>query len=177
MIDAYNGDVAFYVIDDEDPIVAAYQKAFPDLFTPGDEAPAALAEHFRYPTDLFKVQTDMWGRYQVDDPIQFLEGALAWQIARAPDKGVGTRTDSAAVQAAPSTQARPMEPQYRTTKLPGSDETEFVLQRAFEPRSETAANARPELRSVLVARSDAPHYGELVQYLLPVGQVLSPRAR
>ncbi len=174
VVDAYNGDVAFYVIDDEDPIVSAYQKAFPDLFTPGDEAPAALAEHFRYPTDLFKVQTDMWGRYQVDDPIQFLEGALAWQIARAPDKGVGTRTDSAAVQATPSTQARPMEPQYRTTKLPGSDQTEFVLQRAFEPRSETAANARPELRSVLVARSDAPHYGELVQYLLPVGQVLSP---
>ncbi len=173
VVDAYNGDVTLYVVDAEDPIAAAYQKAFPDLFTPASEAPASLAEHFRYPTDLFKVQTDMWGRYQVDEPIQFLEGALAWQIARAPDKDASLKADQTVVQVSPS-QSRPMEPQYRTTRLPGSDRTEFVLQRAFEPRSESADNARPELRSVLVARSDAPHYGELVQYLLPVGQVLAP---
>ena len=33
-IDAYDGTMKFYVFDDSDPIVRAYQKAFPSLFTP-----------------------------------------------------------------------------------------------------------------------------------------------
>ena len=38
-VDAYDGTVTFYVVDDEDPIIEAYRKAFPDLFTDGDEMP------------------------------------------------------------------------------------------------------------------------------------------
>ena len=34
VVDAYTGDVTFYVVDNEDPILAAWQSAFPDLFTP-----------------------------------------------------------------------------------------------------------------------------------------------
>lgn len=174
VVDAYDGDVSFYVVDDQDPLIVAYQKAFPDLFTPLSDAPAGISDHFRYPTDIFKVQTDMWGRYQVDDPIQFLEGALAWQVARAPEKRATSQVQDT-VGAAGVSQVRAMEPQYRTTKLPGSEQTEFVLQRAFEPRSKKLESARPELRSVLVARSDGDHYGELVQYLLPEeGQVSAP---
>jgi len=33
-IDAYNGDVVFYVIDEKDPIVKTYSAIFPDLFRP-----------------------------------------------------------------------------------------------------------------------------------------------
>ncbi|MGH9260305.1 MAG: UPF0182 family protein, partial [Acidimicrobiales bacterium] len=36
-VDAYDGTVTLYVMDDDDPIIAAYEDAFPDLFTPGDE--------------------------------------------------------------------------------------------------------------------------------------------
>ena len=32
-VDAYDGTVKFYVVDPNDPIIQAYQKAFPDLFT------------------------------------------------------------------------------------------------------------------------------------------------
>lgn len=58
-VDAYDGDVTFYIVDD--PIAAAYDKAFPRLFTLGDEVPDELRAHFRYPEDLFRVQTNIWG--------------------------------------------------------------------------------------------------------------------
>ena len=35
VVDAYDGSVTLYVVDDRDPIVQAWMSAFPDLFTPG----------------------------------------------------------------------------------------------------------------------------------------------
>src|SRR5690606_27662003 len=67
-VDAYDGTVTMYVVDDEDPIIAAYADAFPELFTPGDEMPASLREHLRYPEDLFRIQTTAYGRYHLQDP-------------------------------------------------------------------------------------------------------------
>src|SRR6185436_5926369 len=32
VVDAYNGNVTFYLFDTEDPIIATYQKMFPSLF-------------------------------------------------------------------------------------------------------------------------------------------------
>ena len=40
VVDAYTGDVRFYVVDDTDPILGAWRSAFPDLFTDFDEMPA-----------------------------------------------------------------------------------------------------------------------------------------
>ena len=40
--------------------------AFPDLFTPGDEMPDELRDHLRYPEDLFRVQTNVYSKYQLD---------------------------------------------------------------------------------------------------------------
>ena len=39
-VDAYDGTVTFYVVDPSDPIVTAWSKAFPGLFTSGDAGPA-----------------------------------------------------------------------------------------------------------------------------------------
>jgi uncharacterized membrane protein (UPF0182 family) len=171
VIDAYDGDVAFYIVDDEDPLIRAWQSAYPSLFQPVAEAPAGVQEHFRYPTDIFKVQTETWDTYQVDDPIRFLEGALAWRVATQPtaegasDAGPGITT---------SASTRFMEPQYRTTRLPGETEPEFVLQRAFVPSSSSARSGRPELTSIMVARSDPGRYGELVQYRIASGNLSAP---
>ncbi|MGD8765642.1 MAG: UPF0182 family protein, partial [Desulfobacteraceae bacterium] len=33
-VDAYNGDVVFYIIDEKDPVVKTYARIFPDLFKP-----------------------------------------------------------------------------------------------------------------------------------------------
>src|SRR6266550_1780460 len=70
-IDAYDGTVKFYVYDDPanpDPIVRAYRKAFPKLFTDRSQMPAGLVDHLRYPEDLFRVQSDRFADYHVTDP-------------------------------------------------------------------------------------------------------------
>ncbi len=163
VVDSYDGDVTLYIVDDSDPIVAAWAAAFPDLFSSMDELPDSLAEHLRYPADVFRVQTSVWSSYQVSDPEQFLEGALRWKVATEP----GSAPDS-------TSSDLPMPPQYRVTRLPGETETEFVLQRAFVPSSADSATGRPELTGVMIARSDPEHYGQLIQYDLPAGQVAAP---
>ncbi|MBB33358.1 MAG: hypothetical protein CL455_06865, partial [Acidimicrobiaceae bacterium] len=91
VIDAYDGDVTFYVVDDQDPIIRSYMKAFPDLFTlafpedgSSDGMPEEVSNHLRYPEDLFKVQTNMWGRYHLDDANDFYEAAGAWVVSLDP---------------------------------------------------------------------------------------------
>ncbi len=171
VVDAYDGDVMIYIVDQSDPIIRAYESAFPELFADG-EAPLGLRQNFRYPQDIFSIQTDMWGTYQVTDPVTFLEGSLSWTVATQPSEIAGEQRAGASTSA-----ALPMRPQYVHTRLPGFDKSEFVLQRAFVPSSNDAnrQSDRPELTAIMVARSDPEGYGELVQYRLPAGgQVSAP---
>ena len=57
VVDAYDGTVEFYIIDNVDPIAKVWQAAFPGLFKNSDQVPPGLAAHFRYPEELFRVQT------------------------------------------------------------------------------------------------------------------------
>lgn len=169
VVDAYTGDVTFYVLDDSDPLINAWRATFPELFTDGSEMPEALQEHLRYPEDIFTVQTDMWSDYVVSDATQFIQGDVAWSVAAQPR----TEAQQAEGEAAPSGS---MTPQYLMARLPGSNKSEFVIQRAFVPVSGAAgtATARPELTGVMMARSDADNYGKLVLVRLPRGQVDAP---
>src|SRR5690606_14949584 len=65
VVDAYTGDVMFYVVDPLDPILQVWWSAFPDLFTPIEEMPDELRENLRYPEDLFRVQTELYSKYQI----------------------------------------------------------------------------------------------------------------
>ncbi|MBW2172230.1 MAG: UPF0182 family protein, partial [Deltaproteobacteria bacterium] len=85
-IDAYNGDVVFYIIDEKDPIVKTYSKIFPDLFKPFNEMPADLKKHIRYPRDLFKIQVDAYTKYHMEDVQVFYNQEDLWQI---PDELYG----------------------------------------------------------------------------------------
>ena len=73
VVDAYDGSVTFYVVDPTDPLIRSYQKAFPSLFTDGSKISDALRAHLRYPEDLFRVQTNMWGRYHIEDAVRVLQ--------------------------------------------------------------------------------------------------------
>ncbi len=166
VVDAYDGDVSFYIVDDQDPVVAAYAKAFPNIFTPVSEAPAEISQHFRYPTDLFKVQSEMYTTYHVDDPRQFLQDDKSWAVALEPlrfAESSTTRVDQL------------MPPQYRLTRLPGENEPEYVIQRPFVPSSGSdSESSRPELTAVFVGRSEGENAGKLVVYDLPTNVVSDP---
>jgi len=71
VIDAYNGTMDFYIIDQKDPVVKVYQNIFPQLFKNFDQMPGDLKEHIRYPKDLFQVQAELYSTYHMTDPDVF----------------------------------------------------------------------------------------------------------
>src|SRR5699024_2862420 len=87
VVDAYDGSVTFYRVDDPDdpdPILETWNKAFPDLLTAAEEVPDELREHFRYPEDLFRVQTDLYSKYFLPTASEFFTRSNAWSVAQAP---------------------------------------------------------------------------------------------
>jgi len=168
VVDAYEGTATFYVIDEEDPLIRAWRKAFPDLFVDFEDMPEDIVEHLRYPEDLFRVQTNMWARYHVGDPQTFYNNNDAWNVALDPGTtgaGPATQTTNAAGEIVGPTVGARVDPYYLLAQLPGEDEAEFVMLRSFVPFGQDDDNQ--QLTAFMVARSDPEHYGELVTYSMP----------
>jgi uncharacterized membrane protein (UPF0182 family) len=149
-VDAYNGTVNYYMVDDEDPLIQAYDRAFPDLFRPLDEMPAELLKHLRYPKDLFSVQTRQYLKYHMTDVQVFYNEEDLWEIP---------------MEVFDSNQ-QPIEPYYVIMSLPNEERTEFLLIEPYTPAG------KDNMIAWLAARSDLPHYGELVAYELPKQQLV-----
>lgn len=168
-IDAYDGDVTLYLVDPDDPIAAAYAQAFPDLFTSADEVPDELRAHFRYPEDLFRVQTNMWGRYHIGDPTEFYSQSDRWNIAQDPGSVRPTATTQPATDAADdqpgSGREGRMDPYYLLMRLPGAPSAEFLILQPFVPFS--GDDTRRELSAFMVAKADPADYGKLEVFVMP----------
>jgi uncharacterized membrane protein (UPF0182 family) len=173
VVDTYDGTVKLYIVDPSDPIVNAYQKAFPALFAGVDEMPADLKAHWRYPADMFRVQTNMFGRYHISDPKAFYEKTSSWSVAQDPGSAVsGTTTITAANQllnGGTTTRAKEarIEPTYMLMRLPGQATESFVMLRPFVPFSDD--DSKKTLTSFMVANSDPAQYGKLTVYEMPAG--------
>lgn len=176
VVDAYTGEATFYVMDPKDPIVRMWSSAFPDLFTPNSEIPAGLAAHFRYPEDLFRIQTNLFGRYQFDDATLFFNRDAAWTVAQAPieepqgttpiTENPGAIENPTVVDAIDTSESliRRFSPYYTIFHAPGdaSDTGVFSMLRPFAPFS--ADDSRKELRSMMVVSSDPATYGKMTVY-------------
>lgn len=158
-VDAYDGTVTFYVVDETDPVIGVYQQLFPDMFVPVDQAPYGLQEHFRYPVNLFEVQMEQFSRYHMTNPRVFYNDEDRW---RRPFEVYGGRRLL-------------MEPYYVLGHLPDSPvteisddnkELEFMLISPFTPEG------RNNMIAWMAARSDPEHYGELVTYRLPKDRLI-----
>ncbi|HEX6967339.1 MAG TPA: UPF0182 family protein [Micromonosporaceae bacterium] len=118
-VDAYDGTVRLYEFDADDPVLKAWNQAFGgDLVIPKEQTPPELVQHFRYPSDLFKVQRNLLTRFHVDNPSQFFSGDDFWKVPNTPhnpDKG----------------ERQP--PYYLYTQLPGQDEPRFQITSAVTP--------------------------------------------
>ena len=173
VVDTYDGTVKLYIVDPSDPIVNAYQKAFPALFAGVDEMPAVLKAHWRYPEDLFRTQTNMFGRYHISDPKAFYEKTSSWSVAQDPGSTVnGSTAIVTANQTLNGTtilrtkEAR-ISPVYSLMRLPGQATESFVMLRPFVPYSED--DSKKTLTSFMVANSDPAQYGKLTVYEMPSG--------
>jgi len=152
VVDAYEGTLELYVVDDADPLIQAWQKAFPDLFTAGEPS-EDLKAHFRYPEDLFKLQSEVHLTYHMTNPDDFYAKEDVWGIPINPTS-VGTTV----------TATEFVEPTYLLITLPGETEPEFVLSRPFSPR------ARNNMIALMLARSDPENYGEFLTLNFPSGK-------
>jgi len=152
-VDAYNGTVTLYSFDDSDPILKAWNKAFGgNIIKPSKDIPPQLAEHFRYPEDLFKVQRDLLSKFHVSDPKQFNSGQDFWQVPDDPaaSNGVGNGV----------TGKQP--PYYLLTQFPGVTQSRFQLTSALTPTS------RQNMAAVLAG---------VVDKSAPPGGAVSPGGR
>jgi uncharacterized protein len=179
VVDAYDGTVQLFVVDPADPIIRSYEKSFPGVFSPLSEASASLLQHFRYPEDLFRVQTSVWARYHITDARQFYNRDDAWNVAQAPPKSQAEGRAGVTQVTTPTGQVVTVRedqvaPYYTLMQLPGSERQQFVMVRPFVPFS--ARDTRKELAAFMTVSSDPDTYGQLrvfqMQNPLPEGPSL-----
>ena len=145
VVDAYNGSLAFYLSEPDDPVVKAYAQAFPGLFQPLSAMRADLRPHIRYPQKLFAIQSRMFATYHMRDSQVFYNKEDLWSIPKKTEEG----------------QEREMESYYTIMRLPGEKTEEFILLIPFNP------SKKDNMIAWMAARSDGPHYGKLIAYIFP----------
>ncbi|WP_072621139.1 UPF0182 family protein [Spirulina major] len=145
VVDAYNGDVTFYIADPTDPIIQTWHKIFPQLFRSLEQMPPALRSHLRYPADLFNTQSERLLTYHMREPRVFYNREDQWAI---PQEIYADTT-------------QPVESYHLIMRLPTANNAEFVLLHPYSPV------ARPNLIAWLAARSDGDNYGKLLLYQFP----------
>lgn len=156
VVNAYTGKVTLFAADSSDPILIAWEHAYPGLIkplkdmatlTPSD--PGALLQHLRYPQDLLTVLSTMYGRYHflptANQAQQFYSLQNAWNVAAGSG---GSYT-----------------PTYELLRLPGDSSSEFVAVEPLVPQSSTGGSQL--LSGFITADSDYGDYGDLTAYELP----------
>lgn len=145
-VDAVTGDVALYVVRDDEPMVRTYARAFPGLFRSINEMPDLLRQHLRYPTVMLSAQARILTEYHLLSAEAFYAGRDVWEVARS----LGS-----------DGRLQPYQPMHLLAPLPGASEPEFLLMLPF------VARERQNMTSLVIARNDPPNYGELVLLELP----------
>ncbi|MBU4502920.1 MAG: UPF0182 family protein [Nanoarchaeota archaeon] len=151
VVDAYNGDVTYYIVDKNDPLIQTFANIFPGQFKNYEEMPDSLKKHTRYPEDLFRIQSSIFTTYHMEDIKVFYNKEDAWQI---PKEVYGTG------------QQIEVEPYYIIMKLPEETEEEFVLMTTFTPLK------KDNMIAWMAARSDNENYGKLLLYKFPKDKLI-----
>jgi uncharacterized membrane protein (UPF0182 family) len=125
VVDAYTGQVTLYAMDQADPILQAWESAFPKLITPLSNMPRPLLLHLRYPQDIFSIQAAIYGRYHITSSQQFYSNGDGWSLT--PTDGAGPPSDTIQTTTkldkqgfVVSTTPTRMDPLYQIYALPGS---------------------------------------------------------
>ena len=114
VINAYNGTTDFFISDPNDPIIKAYNRAYPNVFKSLTQLPNGLKNHLRYPRDMFYQQMKIYRRYHQVKPELFYQQAETWEF--------------------PELESEQLKPYYLTTELQGCSElSNFVLLSLMTP--------------------------------------------
>jgi uncharacterized protein len=150
VLDAYDGSVDYYVFDPKDPIITAYSRIYPGLFKEAGSMPDELKRHVRYPQDIFELQMSVYNKYHQTDPEVFYQYEDVWEFARtyAGREPVGIK------------------PYYVTLDLVQPGKFEFLSLLPLSPKG------RDNLRALALVECDPAHYGKIIVYNFPKGDLV-----
>lgn len=122
LVDAYDGNIKYYITDRTDPIIMAYQKMYPDLFVDKDEAiPEDISCQFVYPEFLYSIQAQIMQRYHnIQTDVLYREDDV-WDVATHNTSKVLTKTGTE------------MEPYYTMVKTIDEEEQTLGLVLPYTP--------------------------------------------
>ncbi|MBN1654250.1 MAG: UPF0182 family protein [Deltaproteobacteria bacterium] len=145
VVDAYNGSVALYIADSVDPILRTWRGIFPKVFLPLDRMPSDIRAHLRYPEDIFKIQTEMFTVYHMNNAQLLYNREDQWEKPTINAVDTDMR----------------MEPYYMIMKLPEERRAEFILMLPFTPKR------KDNLAAWMVARANQNTDKSLIVYRFP----------
>ncbi|MBO1264290.1 UPF0182 family protein [Proteiniclasticum sp. SCR006] len=152
-VDAYTGDVDFYLADPNDPIAISYNRIFGGLFKDLEEMPEMLKEHIKYPEDLFEMQTTVLEQYHVTDAGIFYNGEDVWEKSK-----VTTTNDQEKVA---------QEPYSLFTSFGDEEGLELVFTEYY------TIKGKENMVAIVNVRMEGDHYGQLVEYKFPPQKTVS----
>ncbi|WP_462320779.1 UPF0182 family protein [Halochromatium sp.] len=150
VVDAYTGEMDYYLADPTDPIARAYERMYPGLIKDMEAFPEALRPHIRYPQDLFTTQMQVYAKYHQTDPAVFYAQEDRWMFPRI------SRAD----------EVKTLFPYYVTLNLIDRSRFEHLLLAPMNPMG------RENMRAFAVVSSDADNYGRIIVYSLPTGMLV-----
>lgn len=112
VVDAYNGNVDFYLADKSDAIGQTIGKIYSGLFKDFSSMPLDLKKHLRYSEDTLMLQSRVYEKYHMTNSDVFYNSEDLWAVAKY--KG----SDGSDVT---------VEPVYQVMKVPGAESPDFYL--------------------------------------------------
>ena len=145
-VNAYSGEVRFYISDPGDPFIQTYARLFPGVFHPLSDMPKDLRAHIRYPEEFFSLQANMYALFHMTDPRVFYNKEDLWRVAQSAAGGASA----------------PLTPYYTIMKLAEvGQREEFILMAPFTPAR------KDNMIAWMAARCDDPNYGKVLVFTFP----------
>lgn len=150
VVDAYDGNVEFYITDTDDPVIRVFSRMYPGVFHE-DELPLYISEQMHYPEYLFKLRSEVYKSYHITEPEALYSRSDIWVTAKEKYAG-GESVD--------------VEPYYNLMKLDGEDSESLVLMQPYTPQG------KENLVAWMAVGSGADNYGKTVVYRFPKGKTV-----
>lgn len=144
IIDASSGETNYYIVDNDDPIVASYSKIFKGLFKSKEDIPIGMQSHFKYPKKIFDIQTKVLSKYHIKNPKDFFTLEDVWEVSSDIMNMDGQQNNNEGL--------------YLITRLPGEVNQEMVLFDYFNMKD------KKNMVALLGARMDGDSYGRLILF-------------
>lgn len=157
IINAYDGEMTFYITDRNDPVIMAYFKLYPTIFSDysGKEIPDGIKQQMKYPKFLYDVQSEMLMVYHnVKEDVLYRNNDI-WALTK-----YGTTSTKSKVAT--------LEPYYAMIKTPDNDKSELGLIQMY------TQNGKSNITSYLVGSCNGTEC-ELKIYKYPTdSNILGP---